>query len=175
MDRQEIRVGGQHPDASRAGAVITVALPVPVETGTGGTAYQSPQDGQRIGEKRSARPQLIVAAFLVVVAERRKDRRTWKGLLEPLPEELHRLSHKDPVGGARMVGRGSIEFAAESMREKIAGQQNEIRLQQCLCHVSQRRAQQRPIAVPPVSTETAVAGAVENRAPLFRLGRGQLI
>jgi hypothetical protein len=39
----------------------------------------------------------------------------------------------------------------------------------------QSGAEQHPIAVSPVSAETAVTGAVENSAPLFWLRGGQLI
>jgi hypothetical protein len=49
-------------------------------------------------------------------------------LLEPLREKLHRLAHKNAIGGIRMVAGGGIEFPAEAVREKIAGNQHECRL-----------------------------------------------
>ncbi len=82
-----------------ASAVIAVALPIPVETRSAGAADEPAQDRQRVGEKRPSGLQLIVAALLVIVAERRKDRCRRKRLLELLREELHRLSHKDAIGG----------------------------------------------------------------------------
>ena len=103
MDRKEIGVCRQYPDAADSSAVIAVTLPIPVETRSAGAADEAAQNGQGVGEKRPAGLQLIVAALLVVVAERRKDRRGRKRLLELLPEELHRLSHKHSIGGIRMV------------------------------------------------------------------------
>src|SRR5438270_8876554 len=121
---------------------IPIALPVTVEIRPAGAADQPAQNWQGVGEKRSAGLQLIIAALLVVVAERRKDRGGRKRLLELLPEELHRLTHKDAIGGIRMVLRRGIEFPAEAVCEKITGYQHEGRLRQCLRHVPQLRADQ---------------------------------
>src|SRR5580704_1510279 len=175
MDRQEIGVRRQHPDAVDPGAVIAIALPITIETRSAGAPYEPAQNWERVSEKRPTRLQFIVAALLIVVAERRKDRRGRKILLELLPEELHRLSHKDAIGGIRMVLRRGIEFPAEAMCEEISGYQYEGRLRQCLRHLSHSRAEQHPIAVPPVSAEAAVTGAIEHRAPLFGLRGGQLV
>src|SRR2546421_647649 len=102
-------------------------------------------------------------------------RRCGKILLELQLQELHRLSHKDAIGGIGMVLRRNVEFLAEAVCEEISGYQHEGRLRQCLRHLPQSGAEQHPIAVSPVSAETAVTGAVENSAPLFWLRGGQLI
>ena len=119
MDRQEIGVGRQHPDAAGASAVIAIALPVPVETWSVGAADEPAHNWQGVGEKRAAGLELIVAAFLVVVAERRKDRGGRKILLELLRKELHRLLYKDAKGRIRMVLCRRIEFPAKVVCEKI--------------------------------------------------------
>src|SRR4051794_32363183 len=74
-----------------------------------------------------------------------------------------------------MVLRRGVEFLAEAVCEEISGYQHKGRLRQCLGHLPQSGAEQHPIAVSPVSAETAVTGAVENSAPLFWLRGGQLI
>ena len=74
-----------------------------------------------------------------------------------------------------MVSRRGVEFRAEPVCEEISGYQHEARLRQCLRHLPHSRAEQHPIAVPPVSTEAAVTGAIEHRAPLFGLRGGQLV
>ena len=113
MHRKEIGVRRQYPDAPDSGAVIAVALPVAVETRSAGAADEPAQNWQGVGEKRAAGLQLIVAALLVVVAERWKDRDGRKIPLQLLPKELHRLAHKHSIRRIRMVLRGGIEFLAE--------------------------------------------------------------
>ena len=74
-----------------------------------------------------------------------------------------------------MIRCRGIEFPAEVVCEKITGHQHEGRVRQCLCHALQGRAEQHPIAVPPVSAEAAVTGAIEHCAPSFWLRSGQLV
>src|SRR6202011_3867168 len=130
MDRQEVGVGREHPDAACSSSIIAIALPIAVDTRPAGGADEPAQNWQDGGEKRAAGLQLIVTALLVVVPERRKDRGGRKILLELQPQELHRLAHKDAIGGVRMVLRRGIEFLAKTMCEEITGYQHEDRLGQ---------------------------------------------
>jgi hypothetical protein len=71
-----------------------------------------------------------------------------------------------------VAGRG-IEFTAESMRKKIAWNEHEGGLRQCVLLSPKSRAQQHPVGIPTIVAEASVVGALENRPPLLKLGRSQ--
>jgi len=138
------------------------------KTGGARGADEPAQDGQRVGEERPARLQLVVAADLVVVGERWEDRRVGEGFFELQRQELHGLAHEIAIGGVGMIGGRGIERAAKTMGEKIAGQQQKKRVRQGFFHLVQNRAQQQPAAVGPVSAEAPRRRALENGPPIRR-------
>jgi hypothetical protein len=106
-----------------------------VETRPDIAANQLPHYGERVGEERPVRLHLIIAAQIVVVAEREEDRLGGKCLLEPLRQKLHRLMHEDAIGGVRVIAGRGVKLAAEIMGEKIARHEHEGRVRQCLSHL----------------------------------------
>jgi hypothetical protein len=74
-----------------------------------------------------------------------------------------------------MITCCGVELAAEIVREKISRNEDKGRVRQHLCHLPERRSEQRPTGIFPVTPEGRIARLLENLPPLFRLGTGQPI
>ena len=174
--REEYRIREQYPQPVHRRLGIAVADPRMRQPRLGsGIAKKRAHDRQGVGEKRPVRLQPVIAAIGVVVAEHRQDRRTGEIALELQCQELHRPADKAAIGCIRVVVRRGVELVAELVRKEIARQQHQGRSRQGSLHLLERRAQQWPVGVAAVAAGLLAAGAVEDRLPLRRLGRGQPI
>jgi hypothetical protein len=64
--------------------------------------------------------QPIIAADIVVVAERGQDRSIREGAGKLQSDKLHRLADEQAIGRVRVIRGGRIELAAKIVREEIA-------------------------------------------------------
>src|SRR6266481_3881826 len=112
-------VGEDYAQSAHAHTVIAVACPVAIETRAGDTANEGANNRQCIREEWSVRLQPIVAADVVVVAERGQDRRIREGSGKLQSDKPHRLPDEEAIGSVRVIGGRGIEITAKIVREEI--------------------------------------------------------
>src|SRR5713101_2579958 len=103
MKRKEHSVGEYYSQTAHCHAVIAMAHPVAVETRGSEIADERAKNRQHIDEKRSVRLQPIIAADVVVVAERGQYRRIREGVRKLQRHKLHRLLHEQAIRSVRAL------------------------------------------------------------------------